>query len=454
MRVKRLVSLLLPLVLMAAIKVPFGGEITLRLNEPASTDPSPTGYSGAIFTSLLYENFFFQNERGEIDTHLFHTTSYDPQSRTLRLHLRPNLSFSDGSPLTAAQVAASLKVFMGHDLLSASRLNRLIKTVRNEQDTVRIELIQDAPTILELLAAPELVVVSDQGKTFSGPFAPGEWVKGQSFQLKANPFYPGGRPCLDSVRLLFTDSPTADILLASPGKKIGHYREMDAGVYQSAYLVFPQPGNSANIQIALTTFLREFFTTLGPSFRPLDSLISDAESPITIRVKTFPEAKMKSLLRYADIKLYAPVSLREMEEPFRRYCEGNRVRIELLFVEPAQLTNIIKTSGIRFLLIDKTWQRKTSVAEKVARVIRETTFTQFDEKYLRLLNELDETARMDDEKLVMEQAARAITMVVEDGFILPIFQRNFSLYVRDRISNLALDPLGRPRLLGVTKEAP
>ncbi len=454
MRSRKLLLLLLSVVLIAAIKPRFGGEVTLRLNEPASTDPSPSGYSGAIFTSLLYENFFFFNEQGEVDTHLFHTTDYNPQTRTLSLRVRENLSFSDGSPLTSRQVAQSLKVFLGQDLLTSSRLNRLIRGVRAEADTVKIELIQDTPTILEMLAAPELVVVSDQGRSFSGPFAPGEWVKGQSFQLKANPFHPGGRPFLDSVRLLFTDDPPADIFLATPGKKGGKTLEMDAGVYQSAYLVFPQPGTTTNTQVALTSFLRQFFTTLGPSFRPLDSLISDAESPVIIRVKTFPEAKMKSLLRYADIKLYALVSLRELEEPFRKYCEAQRVKIELLFVEPAQLTNIIKTSGVRFLMIDKTWQRKTPVAEKVARVIRETTFTQFDEKYLRLLNELDETARMGDEKFVMEQVARVMTQVVEDGFILPVFQRNYSLYIREGVSGITLDPLGRPRLLGLTREAP
>ena len=70
--------LLLPLALtlVFAIKPYYGGEINIRLNEPASFNLNTANYSNLIFYSLIYENFFYLKKDGEIFSNVFQEYRY------------------------------------------------------------------------------------------------------------------------------------------------------------------------------------------------------------------------------------------------------------------------------------------------------------------------------------------------------------------------------------------
>ncbi len=445
-RLALLVVLVAAAALTAAIKPRYGGEIVIRLNEPTTFAPSGTSYSNLILSSLLHENFFFLDGDGQVRSNLFASSAYDPATRRLTLALRDNLSFSDGAPLTARHVHISLRVFLSQNLLSASRLARQVKGMRVAGSSVIVELLADRPGIVAQLTAPELVLGGESENTFTGPFVPTEWQKGRELKLQANPFYAGGRPYLDGVRVLFADGTTPDLFLGTPASVRNGFREHGAGVYQNIYLCFLNSSLGQNTRVAVYTLLRRFNQSGGPRLRELHSLTSDEESPVEIRVSELPWQKVESILRASDLTLYALSSLSGLENDLNFFFRQNNLRVRPMFVDEAQMANVIASTEAQILMVDKVFQRKNPIEEKIARVLRETGSTQYSEKYLRMLSELEEIHTLGNRELLMEQVARISEEIVKDGYILPLFQKNFSLYVRQELEGVEIDPYGRPLL--------
>ena len=431
-----------------AIKTRYGGTLAIRLNEPTSFSLNTANYSNQIFCSLIYENFFYLNAKGEIFSNLFQSTIYDSNSKVLALALKDNLSFSNGKPLTANHILISLKIYLSQKLLSSSKLSKIVKNIRLADNQVLVELFFDTPDILSMLAAPELVVMADteQSQAFSGPFYPDQWEKSRFLILKANPFYPGGRTYLDAVKMTFTDDGLPEIFLAKPAITRKDYREFDSGIFQNIYLCFPQPDVGQNTRIALFTLMQRFNEASGLGFAKLHSLTRDDESPVSIQIKTIPAARVTSILKYADIKLYILSSLTEIENSLNQFLKDERVKIETLFIDDNQFSNFLETAAVKFLLIDKIFQKKNPIEEKISQILKETSFSQFNEKYLRMLSELQEVAYIHNQELLLEQVAKINEAIIRDGFILPLFQKHYSLYLKNTIKGAEVDGFGRPLL--------
>ncbi|MCI0470504.1 MAG: ABC transporter substrate-binding protein, partial [Candidatus Aminicenantes bacterium] len=159
------------LILAAAIKINYGGEVAIRLNEPATFAFSPSDYSNLVFYSLIYENFFYLKNNGDIRSNIFENYSYDNQAKTLSLSLKDNLSFSNGTAVTARDVRSSLRSFLDYDLASAKKIRSIIKSIKQvDENQVQIELLYDNPGFAGLLTAPELVLLPLTGQTYSGIF--------------------------------------------------------------------------------------------------------------------------------------------------------------------------------------------------------------------------------------------------------------------------------------------
>ncbi len=437
--------------LRSAIKPYYGGEIVIRLNEPSSFHLNTANYSNLIFYSLIHESFFYLKKDGEITSNVFQEFRYDAAARTLFLTLKDNLSFSNGKPLTARNIQVSLKVFMTSDLFVASRLSKAVKRVHILDERVAIELLADHPDILSLLTAPELVVLAESEQSFSGLFYPQEWEKGRHMILRANPHYAGGRPYLDRVRVTFSDKPAPDLFLSAPGQFRDHCLEFTSGIYQNVYLCFLQPDIGQNTKIALYSLLKRFNEATGGRFRDLNSLTSDDESPIAIRIKQFSPQKTASILKTSEIKLYALSSLSSMEKDLSAFLSDTRLKIETQFIDNGEFTSFLDSAAIKYVLIDKIFQKKSPAEEKISRIVKESSFNRFNAQYLRMLSELDEARFSNSQELLIEQIARISEAVVNDGFIFPLFQKSYSLYVRKSWPELEIDYFGRPLLQRVSQ---
>jgi MarR-like DNA-binding transcriptional regulator SgrR of sgrS sRNA len=438
---------LLALCAIFAIKPHYGGEVTIRLNEPEGFSYSPSSYSNLVFYSLIYENFFYLTPDGEIYTHLFSNYRYDAQSLTLNLRLKDRINFSNGYPIQAEHVKLSLTLFLDLNLASSRKLRRTIKSIQAQPDkkTLSIQLMYDDPNVVSSLTTPELVLMGGSDEAYSGCFYPVEWVKSQYIRLAPNPYSPGGRAYLDSVKVVFYDFYYPDVFLSAPGMTGNRqFKELNAGVYQNMYLVFPRSRVGANTRVALYSLLKEFYKKQGTNLTALNALTSNEESPVTLNIRSFNHRRVRSILRYSSIKLFILSSLKQMEEPFNEFLQKKRLSIEPIYVSDSQLVNFVNNNSVKYLLVGKTFNRRVPLEEKIKIILKEMSFGRFNETYLKLLNQLDEVQALKNEELMVDLASRIIEKVINDGLILPLYQRRYSLYVKEHLKGLELDYYGKP----------
>ena len=425
-----------------AIKPYYGGEVIIHLNEPANFNYTPSDYSNLVFYSLLYENFFYMKNDGDVFSNIFDYYRYDPVKRAMVLQLKENISFSNGTPINAESIRLSMKLFLDMKVESSLKLRRMIKNIVVDKQNIIINLLYDSPDIVGLLTAPELVVLPGASGIFSGMFYPVEWERNRYIKLAANKFYPGGRSYLDGVQVIFYEMYYPDIFLSKPGMNDDSFREFNAGVYQNIYLGFPEGDVSPNKRLAVYSLLRGFAESV--EMTPLNVLTSDDESPVTLNIKTLSDQRVRAILKRSRIKLYIVASLKEIDEKLQEFIKRHGMPVDTIFMNDNMLTNFMTSAPVQYLLMVKVFNKRTPLDEKIKRIIKEMSFNQYDETYLKMLNELDEVKFLNNDELLFDHVSSLIEKIVNDGFLLPLFQKRFSFYVRKGIKGIELDYYGRP----------
>ncbi|MFI7114828.1 ABC transporter substrate-binding protein [Nonomuraea sp. NPDC050227] len=189
--------------------------------EPTSLDPTKA-FSGADLwvSSNVCESLLAFTPGGSVEPGLA-TSISTPDPTTYVVHLRPGVSFSDGHPLTAEDVAFSLKRVT--DPASGSYWSqfavRLEKVTVTDTRTVTITLKQPDTIFTGMLATPMGQIVrkaaaEKAGTAFgsarggivcTGPYTVESWKKGDSITLAANDRWWGaGRRPLLARRVKFT----------------------------------------------------------------------------------------------------------------------------------------------------------------------------------------------------------------------------------------------------------
>jgi len=72
------------------------------------------------------------------------------------------------------------------------------------------------------------------------------------------------------------------------------------------------------------------------------------------------------------------------------------------------------------------------------------SFARFNESYFGLMEQLDEIVNLKDNELLMDHLAGIIQKIITDGYLLPISQKKYSLYLKKNIKNITIDYYGRP----------
>jgi peptide/nickel transport system substrate-binding protein len=151
---------------------------------------------------------------------------------TYTFHLRPGIKFSDGSPITAEDIAWNLEQFANPEVnISLPSLAEGIKKISApDKSTVVVELEYPVAAFLYNIAVfPAFIVPKDkveaEGTAFwkhpvsSGPFVMKEFASGSHITFEKNPYYfEKGKPYLQTMRWNFVPNSNTRVLDLKSGQ--------------------------------------------------------------------------------------------------------------------------------------------------------------------------------------------------------------------------------------------
>lgn len=198
-----------------------GGTLTFgAYSEPATLDPGQTivsGSTGGNEMAAIYDVLMrYDEESGEIVPQLAESLESSEDAQTWTLTLRGDVDFSDGTPLDAEAVVASIERYVeaGGDDAAIWELNVDQMSVEDDR-TVVFELNKPWPTFdfLFTLGVGQIVAeASDQGEEFTpigaGPYVFESRSPQESVVLSANPDYWQGEPMISELTFSYLNDPS------------------------------------------------------------------------------------------------------------------------------------------------------------------------------------------------------------------------------------------------------
>ncbi len=187
-------------------------RLTVAIPEdPVTLDPAAASSTSALLvTNQVYDTLFELTPGGGIDGRLAAEWSYDGATR-LRVRLEPGVTFSDGAPLDAAAVRASLERFLAlrGDRPGGALLETVTGVEVEDSATVVIVTAEPFAPLTAHLAHPATAIVpGGRGRDLatapvgSGPFELVEWLPSERLLLRANDSHRGEPPRMPELELL------------------------------------------------------------------------------------------------------------------------------------------------------------------------------------------------------------------------------------------------------------
>lgn len=141
--------------------------------------------------------------------------------RTLVYHLRPEARWSDGSPVTSADVLSSLRRLL-RTAGSASGYHLIARAEAPDSHTVVLRLRRPwAPAVHTFFTygiEPAYVAPARGGDRVDGPFRLVRWARGDELSFRPNPRYWRGVPPVREIDVLIVPSAQTAMLLLRSGR--------------------------------------------------------------------------------------------------------------------------------------------------------------------------------------------------------------------------------------------
>jgi peptide/nickel transport system substrate-binding protein len=197
------------------------GSDTNRLDPPAMD-----AQEGFIATTAMYEGLVrYKSGSTDVEPALAEKWDISPDGQTYVFHLRPNITFHDGSPLTAEAVAFSFDRSINKDnplykdaqgdyggfpFIGDYIANVVTKVEATDPMEVTFHLNRKFSPLLSNLSIPPGFVISmealkkygkgiNENPVGTGPFKFVEWKKDDHITVTANDAYWGGKPKLQQI---------------------------------------------------------------------------------------------------------------------------------------------------------------------------------------------------------------------------------------------------------------
>ncbi|WP_248311609.1 ABC transporter substrate-binding protein [Bosea sp. ASV33] len=281
-----------------------------------SLDPIATSDNPSIHAQLLiYDTLLRPSpDASKLEPGLAESWTVSDDGLTYSFKLRA-AKFSDGTPVTAADVAFSLKR-AGSDASSWKRFFAGIDAIETPDDrTVVLKLKTVFTPLLNNLALfssailPQKAFEAAPDKFFekpigSGPFTVAAWNKGQALSLKKNAHYwQVGKPSLDGAEILVLPEGNSRVLKLQAGE-IDAALEIPLNQMQSL-------GRAGTIKTAVANVLRSDFVLLNTKKKPFD----DVRVRQALNYAIDKEGLVKALLYGAGKVANSPMPLMAYADP-------------------------------------------------------------------------------------------------------------------------------------------
>jgi peptide/nickel transport system substrate-binding protein len=199
--------------------VDLGGNSAGRLvaaigGEPDQLDPSKTSaYFSFEVLENVYDTLVEPDANLQMRPALAESWDVSTDQLTWTFHLRPGVTFHDGSPFTADDVVFTYRRIIDEALSNVDKLSAVTDVRAANPATVVIRLKQPTPNLLTNLGGFKGMAIVQRKNVESGqiathpigtgPFAFDSQKSGDSISLKANAEYWGGAPKVAGVMFRF-----------------------------------------------------------------------------------------------------------------------------------------------------------------------------------------------------------------------------------------------------------
>jgi peptide/nickel transport system substrate-binding protein len=218
----------------AGSRVDLGGEASSYLiaaiaGEPDQLDPQRTS---AYFSFQVLENVFDTlvepDANLQMSPALAKSWEVSPDQLTWTFHLRPGVTWHDGSPLTAEDVVYSYRRIIDQQLTNVDKFSAVTAVSSPDPATVRITVKHPTPNLLTNLGGFKGMAIVQRHNVESGQIAthpigtgPFSFVSrhsGDSITLQANPHYWAGAPAVAGVTFRFISEPSTALSALQAGE--------------------------------------------------------------------------------------------------------------------------------------------------------------------------------------------------------------------------------------------
>jgi peptide/nickel transport system substrate-binding protein len=155
-----------------------GGERSLVISNttaPATLEASGANWGGiSPYYQAVYDTLLLATSEGTIEPFLAQDWSYNDDNTVLTLDLRTDVTFTDGSSLTAELVKENLERFRAGTSTNAGLLSGITSIEATDDATVVITLAAPDPALLSYLTRDAGLVAAES--SFTNPEAPTEPV--------------------------------------------------------------------------------------------------------------------------------------------------------------------------------------------------------------------------------------------------------------------------------------
>ncbi len=190
-----------------------GKELKLAIQGEPDEGFDPTTGWGRYGSPLFQSTLLTRDDDLKIKNDLATEYSVSEDRLTWTVKIRGDVKFSDGSDLTADDVAYTYNTAASSG--SVVDLSVLERAEAVDRQTVKFTLKKAQSTFLYLLTNLGIVPARSHGPDYashpvgSGPYRMVQWDRGQQLIVEANPYYYGKKPYFERLTFLFLEEDAA-----------------------------------------------------------------------------------------------------------------------------------------------------------------------------------------------------------------------------------------------------